>query len=99
MKKLFCFLTMLVNFGVAIGVGSSGFSGMAVNSNPSMPNSAPITGMYTNSSGRYIGNTTTVNGGTTYFNNGKYQGQSPANSQIYYNNQQQKNELINQMPD
>lgn len=68
--------------------------GLPINSNP-----APRVSSYTNNANaNYTGSSATNNNGTIYLQNGKYQGQSPANSSVYLNNQNKIN-LINQMPD
>jgi|GEM_PF-2173784 len=56
-------------------------------------NGAPQAGVYYNSNGTYGGTTMTVNGGTSYYNNGQYQGQAPANTPIFQNRNQ--NAIIN----
>lgn len=50
-------------------------------------NNAPTTGVYYGTGGKYAGTTQSVNGGTSYYKNGQYQGQAPTSSQIYYNKQ------------
>ncbi len=48
---------------------------------------APTTNVYYGADGKYAGTTQSVNGGTSYYKNGQYQGQAPTSSQIYYNKQ------------
>lgn len=50
-------------------------------------NHAPSTGVYYGADGKYAGTTQSVNGGTSYYKNGQYQGQAPTSSNIYYNQQ------------
>jgi hypothetical protein len=57
---------------------------------------APSTGVYYNSNGKYAGTTQSVNGSTSYYHNGQYQGQAPNGSNEYYN-QQNNPEIIDNM--
>jgi hypothetical protein len=54
---------------------------------------APSTGVYYNADGKYAGTTQSVNGSTSYYHNGQYQGQAP-NGNAEYNNQQNNPEMI-----
>ncbi|TXJ00202.1 MAG: hypothetical protein E6Q32_06915 [Neisseriales bacterium] len=67
-------------------------SGMNVTLPQTAP--APSTGVYYNSNGKYAGTTQSVNGSTSYYNNGHYQGQAPNGSNEYYN-QQNTPEIVN----
>lgn len=70
----------------AKGISGGGNSGMP-------PVAAPQTGVYFNANGKYAGTTTTVNGGTNYYQDGKYQGQAPATSNLYLNQQGQVQQI------
>ena len=59
---------------------------------PAAPN-APSTGVYYNADGKYAGTTQSVNGSTSYYHDGQYQGQAPNGSNQYYN-QQNNPEII-----
>lgn len=50
---------------------------------------APQTGIYFNQNSKYAGTTTTVNGATSYYQDGKYQGQAPAGNTQFLNQQGQ----------
>jgi hypothetical protein len=47
----------------------------------------PTTSVYYGADGKYAGTIQSVNGGTSYYKNGQYQGQAPTGSNIYYNQQ------------
>jgi hypothetical protein len=71
-----------------------------VNNQPTTPNaalSAPTINPYYGSDGKFAGNSQSVNGGTSYYKNGQYQGQTSAGSNIYYNQAGQM-QIINSAP-
>ncbi len=69
-----------------------------VNNQPTTPNatlSAPTINPYYGSDGKFAGNSQSVNGGTSYYNNNsQYQGQAPTGNNVYYNQSGQP-QLIN----
>lgn len=70
---------------IATSVLAAPAAGAGNNLNPAVPPTAPQAGTYFNAAGKYAGTTTTVNGATSYYQDGKYQGQAPANSNLYLN--------------
>lgn len=79
---------------IILGLVSCAITANAANisTNPLAPvntssGNAPTTNVYYGADGKYAGTTQSVNGGTSYYKNGQYQGQSPTNSNIYYNQQ------------
>lgn len=93
MKKLskysLIFATAVIANQQLFALGNSGM-------NVTLPatQNAPSTGVYYNSNGKYAGTTQSVNGSTSYYNDGHYQGQAPNGSNEYYN-QQNNPEIIN----
>lgn len=56
---------------------------------------APTINPYYGYDGKFAGNSQSVNGGTSYYNNnGQYQGQAPTGNNVYYNQSGQP-QLIN----
>lgn len=60
--------------------------------NPNSPN-APVTSTYQSLNGN-IGTSQSVNGGTVYYQNGRYQGQSPSSNSNWYYDQSGKIQQI-----
>lgn len=93
MKKLNKLLLMLMT-GVTLSQQSLAVGHPDMNVTLPQTAPAPTTGVYYNSDGKYAGTTQSVNGSTSYYNNGQYQGQAPNGSNEYYN-QQNNLEIVN----
>ena len=87
MKKVLCLIGLVYSLPL--------FAATTINTNTNPQLSAPQTGVYFNSSGKYAGTTSTVNGATSFYQNGQYQGQAPANNSSMFLNQSGQIQQIN----
>lgn len=83
MMKLYLLAALSIIGGSALAAPTAG-AGNNLNSATTVA-TPPQAGIYFNANGKYTGTTTTVNGATSYYQDGKYQGQAPANSNLYLN--------------
>ena len=71
--------------------------GSNLSTTPNTTVSAPTISSYYGANGKYIGTIHNVNGSTSYYKNGQYQGQTSTGSNIYYNQSGQM-QIINSAP-
>lgn len=72
-----------------VSIGNS----FAAQPQPATITQPPQSGIYFNANGKYAGTTQTVNGSTSYYKNGQYQGQAPTNNSLFLNQNGQINQV------
>jgi hypothetical protein len=94
LNKVLVFLSLsasIITTNAATNFGSN------LSTTPNTTVSAPTISSYYGANGKYIGTSQNVNGSTSYYKNGQYQGQTSAGSNIYYNQAGQM-QIINSAP-
>lgn len=81
--KIFICLSLIACFITTHAATNSGSNLTPIIANTTL--NTPTINSYYGSNGKYAGTSQSVNGGTSYYKNGQYQGQATTGSNIYYN--------------